>query len=73
MDISNILTGLQAMAAKNASGISTRGTSAQRLSLLAGGGAAIGATVIDSVTGQAVEVVSVGVAYLPKAVLDEVQ
>lgn len=72
MDISNMVTSLKVLAAQNAAGVATQGTSKQRLSLLAGGGAAPETTVIDTVTGQPVTVVSVGVAYLPQEVLGEV-
>jgi len=72
MDISNLVGGLKVLSAKNAVGIATQGTAAQRLSVLAGAGVASGTQVIDSVTGQLVEVVSVGVAYLPSGVLNGV-
>lgn len=72
MDISNVITGLQVIGAQNASGIATRGTSAQRLALLAQAGVVPGVKVVDSVTGQQVEVVSVGVAYLTQEVLAHV-
>ena len=73
MDINNMLGSLQVLAAQNAHGVATQGTSKQRLSLLAGGGVAPGTTVIDSVSGQPVTVVSVGVAYLTREVISGLQ
>ncbi len=73
MDVSNLINQLQIIKARNAVGIATRGTADQRLSLLSGAGVAPNTVVIDSVTGQPVEVVSVGVAYLPQEVLNAVR
>ena len=72
MDINNIVGSLQVMTAQNAQGVATQGSSRQRLSLLAQGGVAEGTTVIDSVTGQPVKVVSVATVYLPTGVLNAV-
>jgi hypothetical protein len=71
-EIDNMVTSLQNLSAKNALGIATQGTSAQRLAKLAQAGVAPGTVVIDSVTGQPVQVVSVAVAYFPTEVLGEV-
>lgn len=70
MDINNMIDSLKVTEAQSASGIATQGTSRQRLSMLAGAEVAPGTTVIDSVTQQPVQVVSVGVAYLPEEVLN---
>jgi len=72
MDIDNLIGQLTVMRARHAQGVATQGTSAQRLALLAQAGVAPGTKVIDSVTGQPVEVVSVGVAYLPQEVINAV-
>jgi hypothetical protein len=73
MDIENVIGSLKVMAAQNAQGVATQGTSGQRLALLAQAGVAPGTTVIDTVTGQPVQVVSVAVAYLPTGVIDGLQ
>lgn len=70
MNTENLITRLKVLNAKHALGLSTSGTAEQRLSLLAGGGVAVGTKVRDKVTGQTVEVLSVGVAYLSEEVLN---
>lgn len=72
METKNLLSSLQILNAKHAKILSTRGTAEQRLSLLAGGGVAVGTEVIDKVTGQRVQVVSAGVAYLPEEAINAV-
>lgn len=72
-ETNNLITSLKVLNAKHALGLATSGTAEQRLSLLAGGGVAVGTKVRDSVTGQTVEVISAGVAYLPEEVLNAVQ
>lgn len=72
METKNLLSSLQLLSAKHAKVLSTSGSAEQRLSVLAGGGVAVGTVVVDRVTGQRVEVLSAGVAYMPSEVLREV-
>jgi hypothetical protein len=72
METKNLVSNLQLLNAKHAKSLSTSGTAVQRLSALAGGGVAVGTVVMDQVTGQKVEVLSAGVAYMPEEVLSEV-
>ncbi len=72
METKNLVSSLQILNAKHAVKLSTSGTAEQRLSAVAGAGVVTGSVVLDSVTGQRVQVVSAGVAYLPEEVLREV-
>lgn len=72
MDPNNLVGSLEILNAKHALKLSTQGSAAQRLSVLSGAGVAVGTKVRDRVTGQTVEVVSVGVVYLSSEVVNEV-
>jgi hypothetical protein len=72
-NLNNFMLGLKILNAQHARILSTKGTAAQRLSLLTQAGVAVGTKVFDSVTKQPVEVVSSGVAYLPSEVIDAVR
>ena len=72
MATNNLLSSLQILNARHAKVLSTSGTAGQRLSVLADAGVAVGTVVLDSVTGQRVEVLSAGVAYLPMEAINAV-
>ena len=72
METNNLVSSLQILNAKHAKKLSTSGTAEQRLNLLSGARVAVGTVVLDSVTGQRVEVLSSGVAYMAEEALNEV-
>jgi hypothetical protein len=68
----NILTQLQLQNAQAARGLATRGPLSDQIHAASELGVAPGRLVYDRVTGQTVTVLGATVAYLPQAMLDEV-